>query len=166
MAAMVIAATLGSVAAGPASALTESWTLVGVTFADGGTLTGTFTDDYYLGAFDLTSQGGDLIGATYGAGDYTGGAPPTQIDIYEGTYANDLELVFAKPLDAPSGHNAITGFEMFGSYSDPSLDVSRTIVSGYATSAPEPASWALMMLGAGLVGGALRNSRRRAPAVI
>ncbi|HSZ50814.1 MAG TPA: PEPxxWA-CTERM sorting domain-containing protein [Caulobacteraceae bacterium] len=36
--------------------------------------------------------------------------------------------------------------------------------AAYATAVPEPASWALMMLGAGAIGGALRSRRRLATA--
>jgi hypothetical protein len=148
----------GSIWASAAQAAVVSWELVDVTFAGGGTLTGTFSDDGYLLDFDLTSQGGAITGASYVAGDYTSSAPDS-FDLHKDTYANTLELVFRDPLSTPEADNPIvSGYETFGSYADPQSDVTRAITGGYAE-APEPASWALMLAGMGALAVSLRARR-------
>ena len=101
------------------------------------------------------------------------------IDFYPGTYATTLQLDFLNSLTTPSGDNPLSvvgdpspSFEC-GAWTCPG-DNTRYLVSGFAyaekgsalsspLAVPEPATWAMLILGAGLVGAGLRFNRRRAP---
>ena len=75
VAALVLPLVLGTTAIASATVY-HQWTLSGVTFDDGGTLSGTMVlaDDGTPYSFDLTTAGGDT--GTYGAHHYTGTPSP------------------------------------------------------------------------------------------
>jgi hypothetical protein len=126
-------ATMG-VAGAADHAKASTWVLSGVSFNDGGTLSGTFTlTPYgYFGTFDLISTGGSIIttGVLYetppGINGWTVGAPqPTVLDFSPllGGYTGELQLTFKYGLGSISGPDPIVGglsgpsWECVGSYS-------------------------------------------------
>lgn len=136
-----------------------NFTLSNVKFDDGTSLTGGFTIDDTTGdvlSFDITSENGTLPGIEYLTGN------PTFRDLFgpnEYIFGNGsnitqyLSLSFANPLSA--GSNALVGL----SYECSNCGTGRWIVSGAAT-VPEAASWAMMLVGFGAVGGAMRARRK------
>jgi hypothetical protein len=174
LAAAAALALLG--AASSAQAAVIIWTLKDVVFDDGGTASGYFGYDTVLGTanrFNMTTTDGSrLSGFHYHApATIFRGAnfvvPDNLVWISPG---HGLVLGFAGPLSAP-GTVALTdnGGNLGGTF-ELQLDSSfrrsvRGISSGSVTGAfvPEPASWALMLLGFGGLGAALR--RRRAALV-
>ena len=179
-----VAATALLGAAGAASAATPvTWNVTGV-FNDGGALSGTFTMneyDFLLNDFSLTTTAGSLEpGFTYTkATSYFSNTNPTYaptpiyID-FAPQYFADLHIQFANDLGVAAPTDLIIGgyqgpsFECQNSWSCPNPGsvgyAVRYLVSGQATLAgavvPEPASWAVMMLGLGGIGAALRTRRR------
>jgi hypothetical protein len=156
--------------AGGAAAADVFRTLEDVTLSDGGTLSGVFSIDTYgfIGSLDLQSTAGTDLGATTYDGDRGGNSSisidPSRTAItvnFDSQYDNTLYLQFQSPLTAGSADDAIvSGFECFGSYSCDTAANTRTVTGGFA-SAPEPAAWALMIVGLGCVGGGLRHRTRR-----
>lgn len=165
-----------------------TWNLTG-TFNDGGLLAGTITLNVYgflENNFTITTTAGSLqSGFTYTAADSFfsnttttsfPAAPPFYIDFQPG-YENDLHLQFSSDPGVPAATDLFVGgyqgpsFECQNSYScyteptdNPTI---RYLTSGEATMAlPEPESWALMILGLGGIGGALRFNRRKPAAAI
>jgi hypothetical protein len=140
------------------------WVVTGV-FDDGTTLSGYFNINVYgnLGAYDLMTQTGPVLAAgVYQTGEPTSAGAST-LDV-QPTYQQDLHLEFANPVGvaAPTDALLTTSYECQNSYNCylPSGGDRRYLVSGVA-SAPEPAAWALMLVGVGGLGISLR--RRRAP---
>ena len=184
------AAAAGVLAMAGAAHADVTWIISG-TFNDGGTLTGKFTMDQYdflLSNFSLTTTptvttGPTLPfpGFTYTAGDsyfsnsgsesYPPG-PPFYID-FQPQWFSDLHIQFAHDLGVPAATDAISGgyqgpsFECQNSYICPNGSADdyavRYLTSGEATmEVPEPATWGLMIVGLGGLGGALRMNRRKA----
>jgi hypothetical protein len=139
-------------AAGQASA-NIVFTFSGVTFSDGGTLTGTFTtDDTFttLLDFDITTSPGAGLGFTYTP--LTAGSPSTSLPaiLVLSTAALDeiLQVTFAGGLTA-TGAPILIG--TFDSFEQAGPNARRDIVSGsaiVATSVPEPSTLALLAVGA------------------
>lgn len=164
------AATL-MVAAAPSAANADvTWTVTGA-FDDGGALSGYFNINVYgfLAGYDLKTT----AGSTDAAFDYT----PSNSYYSNGTfyvdaqpqYQSDLHLTFQNDLGIASASNPIIGgsqgpsWECQGSYNCyvPADGAIRYITSGSASAAvPEPAAWALMLVGFGGMGAVLRGVRK------
>lgn len=98
---------------------------------------------------------------TFGASDqYAGFSSPTTIN-----YSNGDNFI---GLRATDGTNVYYGFayttnDMLNSYgfeTTPGASITATVAGAPAGAVPEPASWAMMLGGFGLVGGAMRARRR------
>jgi hypothetical protein len=155
----LFAAILGCFACNsPGAKADVVWTVEDSTFIGGGTVSGTFTIDVYgflLNNWSLTTTlGGVFPGFTYNASDsyYSNGT--FYVDAQPG-YSQDLHLVFAHSLLVPAANNPIVAggvsYECVGSYScfipfAPS-GTDRYIGTGFAAAAPEPGTWAMMILG-------------------
>jgi hypothetical protein len=168
--AAVVAA--GSFMAMPSAAKADVAWFVNGTFDDGGTVTGAFNINVYgyLDGYDLKTTRGD----GFSAFEYT------ELNSYfsNGTfyfdaqpgYQQDLHLEFVDDLGVAIAYNPIVGgdqgpsYECQGSFSCyvPTDGAIRYITSGYASAAvPEPAIWAMMLLGFGGLGAMLRDQRRK-----
>ncbi len=114
--------------------------------------------DFLSGSFDLGGGGSNMVfmspvGTTFSVSPISTGAPTglggtaafsTTLNLIEGL--NTLSFRFIGPLQG-------AGDEGWG--------INSVLVDGNAVSAvPEPAAWALMIVGFGIVGGALRYRRR------
>jgi PEP-CTERM motif len=146
--------------------------LVNGTFNDGGTVSGYFDINQYgyLDGYNLqTSSGSVLPGFDYTPNDSYFSNGTFYFDAQPG-YEGDLRLTFADDLSDPVSTNPIVGgapgpsWECVGSFSCFDLDggTTRFISEGFASAAPEPGMWALMLLGIGMIGGLMRSSRARA----
>ncbi len=156
------AALIGLLVAGAASADTF-YELKDVQFSDGTALTGDFSinGSGYLGTWDVTSLDGTgitgneytpSINATYSPGD-------TSITFYRPSYIGFLTLTFAHALNGTADailSGATSSFECSG-YS--CATPNRYVVADGSPmlAVPEPAAWAMMVLGVGGIGGALRR---------
>jgi hypothetical protein len=132
------------------------WTVDG-TFTDGTSVTGTFDINVYgfLDGYNLQTQSkGAFVGFDYTPSDsyFSNGA--FYVSAQPG-YQGDLKLTFAGNLSVPSENNVIVAgspgpsFECQNSYSCyvPAEGNIRYIASGFATSAPEASTWAMIILG-------------------
>ena len=171
---MAIAAVVaaGSLAAMPSTAKADvAWFVTG-TFSDGGTVTGTFNINTYgyLAGYDLqTTRGDGFASFEYTELNSYFSNGTFYIDAQPG-YQGDLHLEFIDDLGVAIANNPIIGgdpgpsYECQGSFSCyvPTDGAIRYITSGYATAAvPEPAAWAMMLVGFGGLGAALRSRRRK-----
>jgi len=138
----------------PASASPITWTLVGATFAGGGTATGSFVanvdmatiSDWNVAISGLEVPSFDRSFNGTGIGDFMGDS----VVLFDGSAA--LLLATNSPLDDLGGSRLLTGF-----YADSSNGVlfGANLASGALVNlpapdvAPEPATWLLM--GSGLL---------------
>lgn len=156
-AALALAASFATaVSAGPLA-----FTLSGVTFDDGTSLTGGFTIDDTTGdvlSFNISSQNGLLPAQTYSTGDVTfrDFFASNQYLFVNPQLTQYLALNFVNPLAAGTDALSTTSYECSN------CGAVRWVVSGAAVSGavPEPASWAMMVGGFGVVGGAMRSRRK------
>jgi hypothetical protein len=150
------------------------WDVSG-TFSDGTTLTGSFSTDVYgyVGSANLLTQTkGGFTGFDYTLADSYSSSGLNFVDFQPG-YTSDLHLQFANPLTSPSADNPIVdavSYECQGSFSCyvPSGGTTRYLTGGveedFATAVggvPEPATWAMLLIGFFGVGTALRLARRK-----
>lgn len=175
VAAIAAVVAAGSFAAMPSAAKADVTWIVSGTFSGGGTVTGSFNINTYgyLSGYNLLTSGG----GGFSSFDYT------ELNSYfsNGTfyvdaqpeYQGDLHLEFLGDLSVPVANNPIVGgaqgpsYECQGSFSCyvPANGAIRYITSGFASAAvPEPAIWAMMLLGFGGLGVAIRGQRRKSVA--
>ena len=162
----VVAASLTTSAACAAPVI---WNLNSVSFADGGTASGSFTYDADIdqySAWTIAVAGGTtaaLPAYTYtSASGFQGIHSASAIDFVAIPVVRYLRLTFASPLTNAGGTTALiagTAFEC------DNCTIRRNIVAGSVTTAvpgavPEPTSWALMLMGFGATGYALRRKNK------
>lgn len=171
--AIMVACAVALAAGVSAQAKTLNWTLHDVTFDDGGAARGTFSTDSSTGdvtALDITTTAGSVLpGASYD--DSSGfllfnnfhSAPSfIVITVNNNTYTPYLNLAFYDPLTNPNTLDSLEAFgPLSGSWEYSSGQAIRDVTNGYASTAPEPAAWALMLIGVGGVGGMVRRVRRQ-----
>ena len=152
-------------AAGQASA-NIVYTFSGVTFSDGGTLTGTFTTNDTFNTlldFDITTSPGAGLGFTYTP--LTAGSASTSLPaiivLSTATLDEILQVTFAGGLTA-TGAPILIG--TFDSFEQAGPDARRDIVAGSAIVAPltvpEPSTLALLAID-GVLGVLISVRRRR-----
>jgi PEP-CTERM motif len=174
VAALCAATGIAAQAAGSAQAATLNWTLHDVTFDDGGSASGTFSTDSTTGdviAFDITTSAGTTLGGiTYDwvtsllLGDDIATSNSFMIATRNLDYY--LEFAFANPLTSGGVDALVTSGEPDGSWECNNCSPMRDVTGGFASTAPEPASWALMLVGFGALGLGLRTTRKSAPASV
>jgi hypothetical protein len=163
-----LAVALASVSAADAT----TYYLKDVKFDDGTFATGSFStgSSGFSNGYDITTVDGSIAGyhylptinVSYNPGD-------SLISFYHLTpasYQGSLNLAVAGPIDAISGDVALLASSYECSDFSCPRGTPRFVVSGFLTTlapaAPEPATWGLMIVGFGAVGGVLRRPRRRA----
>jgi hypothetical protein len=170
-------------AAQASQAAIVDWTLSNGTFDDGGTFSGTFTFDTATDTitdWNVSSSGVNLdlpFGGPTGTIAYqSGGGLGSAADTGSGPTLSAFVLPFFVsvfnltniPLAGPGSVAHLTGDESelalgfipFGSHTVTDGQAVGVLADGV----PEPATWAMMILGAGLAGAGLRRSRRAAVA--
>ena len=121
------------------------------------TITGSFTFDTTTEVLSNVNyvRGADVftVGSVTGPGG-TNPSPPTELFFGDTTTGNYDVLEFQNSLNLGGTDPIVGGFH-------PSIVVTAagSITSGVAGAVPEPASWALMLMGFGLVGGAVRSRK-------
>jgi hypothetical protein len=163
-----------------------TWTVSG-TFNDGGQLSGWFTLNVYdyLSDYDLTTTAGSIVdpGVEYTPANSYWSNGAFYLDVQPG-YFGALNLAFVDTLAVPEAHNALVtidpgppapvvpqfpatfSYECVQSWScylatgGPTRYIADGFASARGSAAPEPAAWALMIVGFGLAGGLLRTRRR------
>lgn len=143
-----------------------NYTFSGVTFSDGGTLTGTFTTNNAINSLlnynVTTSPGTGGLGFTYTPATSSSSSTSLPFILVLNTppgLENILQVTFTN-LTALGSPITIGNFDSFEQH----LTARRTIVSGSAVVAavPEPEAYALMLAGLGLVGFVVRRRSRSA----
>jgi len=107
------------------------------------------------------------VGSTFlAAGSYTIGAYyPTQLDAFVGSNATDKVVVSPASWLTFGQAMVTTGGSEF--FKRPDVATSETFTPAFfgpnflSSAVPEPATWAIMLIGFGAVGGALRSAKRR-----
>jgi hypothetical protein len=148
---------------GAAQATPVTWTLQGVTFSDGATASGWFSydaDTHVSSAFNLsTSSGTELDAFSYNAANshfFDNAYLPASVSWFSNSGTPYLSLLALAPLTNAGGTLDLSG----ASYECTNCMNFRTVTGGTITSVPEPATYSLLLAGAGLMG--LLARRRRA----
>ena len=161
------AASLGALllASSPASA-TITFNLDNVKLIDGSFLTGSLTTsedfvdliDFSFTTTAMSSEWGNFTGATYRMDDAIGSVfwiPGLTIQANFGDPVARIDLFFAAPLTAEGGKVAGSSNEWVSAVGH------RYVVSGSVSpqvaAVPEPATWAMLIGGLGLVGATMRR---------
>jgi hypothetical protein len=166
------AALATMIAAGQSSqAAIVNWTLSDGEFSDGGAFAGTFTFDTgtdSITAWDITTTGpgrasmhygpgGDLL--TFNSATDNGGPNFFFEDLFNSAGFNLSNLSLSVP-GTVTNLIGSEGFVSLGFIHDVHLVTGGEAVGVLAGGVPEPATWAMMILGAGLAGASLRRNRR------
>lgn len=159
----------------PASSATAApilWTLVGVSFDDGATASGSFSTDELTGqllSYDISTTAGVLPAEHYDGiddlnygNDYFEPNSFLVLSYASGTFFQYINLQFVNPLNTPGVNPLVAGSGFQGSWECDDCATVRYVTEGYATSdgapaVPEPAT--LFLLGSGLIGFGLRRRR-------
>lgn len=162
-----------------ASAAEVIWTLDGATFTDGGIATGSFTYDASLNtisSFSVSVSGGDT--ATFPAFTWDPGtAIVSTLSLPSNNFINfiavgSLRQLRVSPLSPFTDAGGTIGFDLSNSFAADCFNCApfRRFASGSfvgrpvgAPAVPEPATWAMMLLGFFGIGAAMRRQR---PAVV
>jgi len=173
IAASMACAVLGAATSAGAAILT--WTLQDVTFVDGGTASGSFVYDtasHATSDWDITTTAGTTLAGFH----YQPSGGLVQIDVFSTntllfaaspSFSSYLYLHFAGPLTAAGGTVALLTVRSPQGSLEAGPPVGRAVQSGSVSAVvPEPGVWALMILGFGATGSALRRRARGASAVI
>ena len=150
-------------AAGQASA-NIVYTFSGVTFSDGGTLTGTFTTNDTFNAlldFNITTSPGVGLGFTYTPLTAGSGSTslPAIIVLSTATLSEILQVTFAGGLTATGASIVIDTFDSFEQATDARRDIASGMAIVATNSVPEPSTLALLAVVGAL--GMLTSVRRR-----
>jgi hypothetical protein len=162
---MIAASMIGSAA----DAAPVFWNLNGVSFADGGTASGSFVYDAdadFYPTWSISVTGG----TTAALPAYTYITPSGFLGIHSATMADFVAVPTTRYirlsfLSALTNSGGTIGLNTATSFECNNCSIRRNIVTGSVTSAgvgsvPEPASWALMLLGFGATGYAMRRRQR------
>jgi len=137
--------------AGPASA-NITFTFSGVTFDDGGTLTGTFiTNDTATALidFDITTAGGAVTGFEYTPGTAGSGSTslPGIIVVEPASLDHILQVTFSGGLTTLGAPILIGTFDSFEQVGTTHRDITAGLVSAAPAGVPEPSTIALLGIG-------------------
>jgi hypothetical protein len=165
-----VAAVAAIAFAGPLAAQATTINIDG-SFKGGGTVTGTIS--FGSGTmFNLTTTGGPDGSVSYTTGDpvdvgYPSGLTFDAINYAAAPYFSELHLVFLSDIwtaqDGSTMQLQSSSYECFESFTCPTNEG----LTGFflQNAVPEPASWALLMVGVGAIGASLRFARKaQAPA--
>jgi hypothetical protein len=159
--------------AAPALATPDTLWRVDATFDDGATLKGflDFNGYGYIKSWDLKTTAGPDFAAFDFSSSIAGVVTPSQNTIagdsftfYNGpSYLGDvLTLIASKPFNSASSGNTLLATSVESvNYLSPSP--TRYLTAPTSLAAPEPAAWALMLVGVAAIGSGLRQRRRGSP---
>ena len=164
--AAIAVAAVAIASAAPAWAA-KTFVLDGVTLQGGGTLTGTFTTDDALTSLvgiDITASAGTWGPGVFSAFTYNNASLadwvslPTQgFRISTAGYAQQLRLDFF-PLTGTGANLLNTSYEYQSTGGPRAVTGGRAVLQ--VSAVPEPATWAMMITGFGLVGAMVRRVRK------
>ena len=168
----ITAAIVALAAAAPAWAA-KTFVLNGVQLQGGGTLTGSFTTNDAMSSLlgiDITASAGSFGSGVFSQFTYNNASladwvslPSQGFRISTAGYAQQLRLDFF-PLTA-SGANILNTSYEYQSTGGPRAAIGGKVVQSVQSAVPEPATWAMMITGFGLVGSAMRRRSRAGLAV-
>ena len=152
---LAVAAAFGVLTASGAASATVTFSVNG-SFTGGGALTGTFsTNDAItqVTAIDLTSStNGAFVGTTYSnLATVDAQFLPSYFRLTVGGTGSQVQITFSPPLTAAGGVIGANSFEHQAAAGN------RTLTGSVARAVPEPASWAMMVLGFAVTGAAVRR---------
>ena len=131
-----------------------TYSFSGVTFSDGGTLTGTFTTNDAINSlvnYNITTSTAGLLGFTYtpGTSNSSSTSLPSLLVLSTPTLDNILQVTFTG-LTAAGSPIRIGTFDSFEQH----LTARRDITAGAAVAAavPEPETYGMLLAGLGLLG--------------
>ncbi len=164
---VAIAAAIAAIATAAPAWAAKTFVLDGVTLQGGGTLTGSFTTDDTLSSLlgvDITaSANGAFSAMTYNNVSFADWVSlPTQgFQVSMGGAAQQLRLNFF-PLTATGANILVNSSYEYQNTAGPRSVISGRVMLDVPSAVPEPATWAMMIMGFGLAGSALRNRGRKA----
>ena len=171
--AFVAALAIGGALALPAAAdASVIWNVAG-TFSDGTSLSGKFTTDVYGYVHDwdlFTQANGAFTAFEYNSATSYRSSGNFFVDFQaQPGYTSDLHLEFNNDLTVPSPHDFIVDATSYECQNNsfcfvPEFGPTRYLTGGvadFASTVPEPATWAMLILGFGMTGATLRLGRRR-----